>query len=490
MNSSEPAASFHFLGFDERVWRAFFVGAATLLVVKLFFTPWFVSSDWIEYTSVLRALATRLSPAVWQQDAPVALGDYGMFVRSPVTGQMYGCHFWIYPLFCVPFYWLLQLCGRDGMAAFQVVNGLLLSAALYAVLFKCQIPFRHRLVLAGLCVATPTFRFLFWVGPEVWSWSWTMLSVVMVLNRRFVAASVMAALAAMQNPPLMFWAFWIVAATLSQKDKRTTTLAACGAMLCFAPNLFSLLLFRTPNLIALVGGADVGLISRARTASFFFDLNQGMIVYLPFLVLLALGKTWQMLREREWPAVAAAFCVLAMIMSCQVAPNWNSATIGVMRYAIWMQPVLAWMVLQKFTVSGKRLWWYGFAIAMQLLITVFDTSQYRFHNTLARVVLSHAPQWYNPDPEIFVDRTLHVDTNASDYRKWLPAAFVNDQGFVTKVLITKQTLPKLSDKFNVDARYLKTITQIPKDETESFYLHPPHNAISPRPRTLTAPTKQ
>src|SRR5262249_16974843 len=153
-------------------------------------------------------------------------------------------------------------------------------------LFRGTAPRRFRLLFAGLSAVTPVVWYLRWSTPEVFTWSLVVFALSLTSSRKYVWGAVCAALAATQNPPVLFMAGAV--AVLSLRERKLTLTLATGAAVClaFVPNGFYLVVFHCFNPINGMGGVSTRFISWERTWGFFTDLNHGLLPYVPVLLLL------------------------------------------------------------------------------------------------------------------------------------------------------------------------------------------------------------
>jgi hypothetical protein len=178
--------------------------------------------------------------------------------------------------------------------------------------------------------------------------------------------------------------------------------------------LFFQLEYDVPSLIGKYA-VDTGLIGLERLKSFLFDLNQGLAPNLPgvilgVVVLLVLQKPTLDLALRSFAVLCA---VLAMATPTLAAPNWNSGSIVIMRYAYWAaMPLVALLLELAASVAWRRaaLVLCLFAAGQLAVLATNglrgEDASYLRHGWLARTVLARAPSAYEPVTEVFVERTL------------------------------------------------------------------------------------
>jgi hypothetical protein len=443
-----------------------------------------IALDTFEYHAMLNAWLNHATPDIRLPDRPrgSVWPDIGLYA-SPVNGGVYCWHFWLYALCAVPVRWWLQATGADPLSAFYIMNRWLFLAVSYVLLFGSWAPLRRRLLLFVLATVNVIPLYLWWEGPELWSWSLVLLAFTQFERRRYIGAAALSALAAMQNLPLCFLSMFFAAASWRHSGWRIRLLATIAALTSLLPLFFFQALFGRPSLIALHGHASPAYMSGWRVWSFFSDVNQGLFFYVPALVLLWLVTLIYSFKRRQWMVPAVSLLLLAIVGATSMAVNWNSGCVGLMRYGVWIVPITAWIVMhglpQRF-VHIRLL--AGIAMLQMLLTTANEFRGPYTHRPLARWILSEFPAFYNPEPEIFTDRTLTVETWRSQGYPYLPVAFVRQDGTVAKILTDSQHLPLISRRFKVTPDYEANTLRNPKQRSGLFYLNPPRGEVVERPR--------
>jgi hypothetical protein len=201
--------------------------------------------------------------------------------------------------------------------------------------------------------------------------------------------------------------------------------------------------FGTPSVIARQGGAALDLLSLRKAMELFFDLDLGLLPCAPIAVLAwAAGVAMCLLRGAVGLDLLASAALLPMALVCTATTNWNHGATGPSRYGVWMVPLiyfalLAWRPRLGGSETRRPLAYVVLltaAVASQAAIVLgrggpLARPDYLDHSAMARFALRHAPALYNPSPEIFVARTLHVDALA--YRD-LPRPVVYRDGQICR----------------------------------------------------------
>jgi hypothetical protein len=378
-------------------------------------------------------------------------------------GKLIAWHFWTYAAAVAPI--KAQLDRRDlGGRAFHVTNMLVFCAALLGMLQLWQSP-RLWACLLPLAFFTPVLWFLPLAHTEPFIFSLGVLAVACYLRARRLLAILFGALAATQFQPLALAVFavcaqslWIYAGarwqaqSLRQAARKHALRMAASlvfASLALLPAVYYKHYFGTPSLVTREGYADSRLMSIGKLASMFVDLDTGMLVYLPGVLLLLSWSTLLAARRgyrvRSITPLLPIAVVIAILWSTTTARVWNYHTQGMSRYALYTVPVMLGVI----GIELKRLERFGWssasvlAVALGLQLVVhrsFGWFDYRgndnvHHNQIALAVLQRWPSLYAPVPEIFCSRTLHR-------RCWidLETGYVTDE-YLPAVLQDAATAP-------------------------------------------------
>ncbi|MGZ5201022.1 MAG: hypothetical protein ACXWC4_14725 [Telluria sp.] len=399
--------------------------------------------DILEYMLTTVALANHATPDIRVADvadtatlmptlAPV-LRSVADGIRDgavvPIPGLIrtdhgvFAIHFFAYSaLAAVPFK-ALRAAGLDPFRCFQLVN----SAALFILGLSLLRPFGSsaRAGLFMLCyLLCGGMLYWQWSSPETVSAAGLLAGMILYCTGAPVAGGLLAGLGATQNPPILFFCLFapVLRASLGWRSGASTAdnLRAlfgwrdmCGVIVCGAlavlPAVFDLIVFGTPSIIGKVA-TDPRLVSPRRLLSFFFDLNQGLVIGVPAIAaaLLLWGK-----RSPAALRVTLAGIAFAVVMALPslVATNWNSGAEGIMRYALWASMPLLFAFAWRLRLAPR---WPAAVLAVVLAaqaLAMVHVRRYTYieFSPLARLALNVAPGWYNPEPEIFFERVEHKD---------------------------------------------------------------------------------
>lgn len=355
------------------------------------------------------------------------------FARA-LDGSIQAIHFWMYSLLAAPFHVLVTLLGQNPFTGLVLLNLAILGLSawrLQAWLPTAGLPGLGLLVLMGPLYYTA------WAGPEVLAGCCVLLATLAALRRDLPLSVALAGLGATQNPSIaglipaaaayaLLYRYLpssaLFPASRAARRARDTLLVVAGCVLALLPYLHSQAVFGMPSIIGRYY-TDPGLIGPERLFSFLFDLNQGLLIGFPALLsciaIVLAGLAPPRRRALLLHLAIASLLTLGMALPALAAVNWNSGAIVVARYAYWTaMPVLAVCLAGLAQLDPRRRWLaLGAAVFLQGLAAwqalPARGPAFTQHGRLAAWVLDHAPRWYNPDPEIFLERERHREDLAT-----------------------------------------------------------------------------
>ena len=369
----------------------------------------------------LRRHAAETGLAVDPDDA---LGNY----FEGRDGRFYCYHFAFYPLLTLPARLALRAVGGDVLRAGPLTNAFALGGALAAVLLLAPAGAWARRAAAALLLSSPVLGFLLWPHPEVLSFAMATLALVAGSRGASGVATLCAAVASIQNPPLALLAVFealrpTLARTVGPKSRARVWALVLTAGLALASPLFFLAQFSTPNLAAYeTAGAQAMGIGKA--LGLILDPELGLVRYAPFTVALLLALVVVAVRRPSRRVEGALVVVLAaMMLLCSATGNWNHGTTGPSRYVVWMFPVIAYLLTlgpaaTDLLARPRGIWAAMLAVAViaQGAVAVArggvqSPLDYLQHSTMARTILDRWPAAYDPDFEVFRERTAHTEAD-------------------------------------------------------------------------------
>jgi hypothetical protein len=405
--------------------------------------------DFVEYSLIAMAVASHGTPDIRLEDVQQALRidpepvfaepwtrlAEGMRANQQIApypfnrgrnGGYYSIHFFVYPALAAAPMRLLQLAGLPPFKCFQLVNlGFLFILGMCMFRLFGSAP----KALTGLALFMVCGGVLYWnwCSPECMSAAALLSGLILFSTGAPRVGGILAGLAAMQNPPIAAFFGFAPLMHVALHHRRGTRWSASAraalgpaylqgmlatAILLMLPIAFSLWQFGVPSLIAKYSTTPA-LIGAGRLYSFFFDLNQGMIIGVPLLMAALLLWDWrpgQRLRNGAMLALATAFS-LTLAVPALAAQNWNSGANGMMRYAFWSAMPFLFAFLMRLRQSPRWPVAVLLAVGLGQAACMAGAGLYGYTelSPLAKRVIEYAPAFYNPDPEIFYERVAHVD---------------------------------------------------------------------------------
>jgi hypothetical protein len=420
-----------------------------------------LAGDWVEYVIMVQAISSHGTPDIRQKDADNVqrfLPDKSVLFQAMGQGiaakndaqnagitrgnnsNLYAIHFFGYSaLASVPFLTLEKL-GIQPFRCFQFLN-LSFVFILGLTLFRLYQSASRAYIGLFLFLLCGGLNYWNWSSPECMSAAALLSGLILFTTGAPIYGGLLAGLAAMQNPPIFLFFFAAPILFLTSEvssgasfgsrlgklfQPRLVTGLCLGILLFLVPFIFNYVVFGTPSIIGKLA-ADPALASLDRLHSFFFDLNQGMIIGIPGL-LAGLGLLYWFSKgriegRRLWALkiVIAVFYSVAMAVPALVTTHWNSGATGMMRYAFWASMPFLFVFL---TFLDKLPQWprsllIG-VITVQGLVTYMAFSYTHIDNgPLANWVFKTHPDLYNPVPEIFIDRLLHSEDGADRQKAYV-----------------------------------------------------------------------
>ncbi|MCG2585927.1 hypothetical protein [Massilia sp. TS11] len=386
--------------------------------------PWSWLGSWNAPAETYQTLLSKLGTP-----APTSWAGYAWSDGR----HIHAIHFWLLSLFAAPFAGPLAAMHANPLWSLLLVN--LGCVLLVAHRLARQLPDWADAGLLAFFVSGTSF-YLAWTGTEVMSAACVLLSVLAALRGAVGAAMLAAGIGAAQTPSLLAllplapflqlvrlrWAAWLPPGPpVRAWSRRDYAGAVTGIVLGMLPFVWFQIMIGVPSIPGKYATVPEWL-SWNRLHSLYFDLSQGMLVCLPgvglaFVLSLLLVRREARRASWTWSGLMLAL-MLVMSVPQATALNWNSGAVVVARYAYWLaMPLLAAVLLALPQMTRARAWCVlGVLFAAQAVVLRAEgwygqKGDYAHHGALAQRVLARAPAWYNPDPEIFYERSGHGDGN-------------------------------------------------------------------------------
>lgn len=377
----------------------------------------------------------------WFISEPASSGfpDGARAIRQPALvreGRQEFSHFWLYPLIATPAVLLTNALAVHPLSAFVITNALLFGASLWAAA-RAFNP-----LAAWVILASPLIWFVGRAQVEIFTVSLLALSMAATMRRRWGWAAIALAMASTQNAPIAAAVpvVWLAAVVDWICKRRTAGLslapepAIARRALLFAAAAVGISLLHpvyylwrlgvfTPQ--QLNGGIADEFPSLDRFLAPILDPDIGFLAWLPLaaaLVVIGVVRALRSNRESDDNAYPRLPLVCGLVIACWFlfvfaqTTNVNSGgTVHVSRYALWLIP----LALPVIDIATRPLLSYTPGVSLTAAMLVFavylgyfhpdQPERYVEHSPQATWLLSRFPSLYRPLPEVFVERTLHID---------------------------------------------------------------------------------
>jgi len=357
---------------------------------------------------------------------PRVVGDGSEYVHLSsrlASGQLPGAgesrHSIVYSALAAP----LIAIGLSATAAFTLLNGLLLAAALYVTASRIHWTW---------CAIVFSGPILWWLDkPQTEPFTFAMYAIAFALFESAPWWSLVAAgAAAAQNPGNAALVGILAMAAVAGKagllkDRRFWAgLAAAAALAALHPAYYSVRL-GTPSQLA--PAAEVRWVTPREYATIFIDPNVGLLPEVPiYAAAVLLGILTLAVRAPRRLASAGIVAALAsgawLAFVAATAANVNhGGTPGLSRYATSFIPLAIPLFLKADQLFGRRIAWMVLPAVASAALGVWTFHPARAEavdrpTRLASFLWTRHPSIDNPLPEIFAERLRGLDEN------WLPVA--------------------------------------------------------------------
>jgi len=353
-------------------------------------------------------------------------GDpHGPVGWTEVKGTVESIHFWVLPLLVSPFVPLARILGLTPLHAWPLFHWALSLFGLWWICRRAGPWFS-----AGILVVLASSPLLFWSNKahsEFYVCSMLLLGFVALWKGRLLEATLWISLASLQQttlavPALVCFGAWVLFHSRLPREEPKWLIAAIVAVQALQP-LYYMSRVGHPSMPVLSDGFRSDMFSVHRAMSLLFDPDIGIlqawpqgIVFCVFVaVVLAVG------RDRSLARVAAgalAFILIEPLIIC-MQQAWNSGgTVFIQRYGLYLMTAMT--VAGVAAAASLKHRPVQITVGIAGLFLVFAGLQYRTwpifypsqpenymaRSDFARWLYANHPEWYDPEPEIFVERII------------------------------------------------------------------------------------
>ena len=301
------------------------------------------------------------------------------------------------------------------------------------------------------------------------------------LNQKLYWGILLVSIAALQNQPIVLLTavLGIIALLKNGFNFKNILYIVLSSIIVLIPSVFYYYHFGEPNLIKYVGASSADNITVTRIIGMFFDLNQGMVLAFPGVLLLYfLLYFLKIFKKEHWKDKLHLLLLPSLILMTIAAAtinNWNSGQAVVSRYVCYIGGAMLvhfFFLLMEIRYSFIKFPLLYLAILSQIyIVNYFD--YYNFTDLcgykpkpISNYVLTHYPSWYNPDPAIFINRYAPgMEYSIAES----PAVIRKNDSVITKLLVHKKYVKNL-ERYGVTQKQIDSLTPLLKFEFDWAYI--------------------
>jgi hypothetical protein len=429
-----------------------FATFSTILLIYCAIIPFPISGDGPAYLNMAVSYSNHHSFDLRQDDLDYVFnslqlaGDYADYYYKytkinfieALNHKLYNWHFGLYSFvasFFIPVFSFLKL---NISSVFPFCNALFLILLLYWINFRANLNGKERFWLNLIILFGPTWYYLTWTGPEMFCFSLLFIGALEYKENKINQACLFFSVASLQNSLIILFPFFIVLEEIIKKRKidKQVLFKILISCICFIPFIIDWLRFRVFSIIA-GNFYSYHTFSLKKTLCLFFDLNFGMIVYIPMILSVFIFLCFR----KDKTCIKSALVLLLMAFINSSGTNINHGVYLIERYSFWMMAIVFAATSDFFSQLDLKK--FKAAVVIFILTTTIPCFLYNLFyfdylhfGPVAKLVLNLKPSLYNPDPEIFAERAMHQDDLLKkDFGDSFIAVYKSDQFGIRKTLI-------------------------------------------------------
>ena len=462
------------------------------LIIAATLTPTQIAGESDDYMIATISLQNRGSLRILESDIEQAKSDFPehyeyikssydeMIMSKPVKagayfavkeGEIYPWYMGTYSLSCIPMKIILKALRLNQSYAFSITNVLFYILALLTVFFKLKANRINVFLTIVMLVFSPAVYYYFWPSAEIFMFSLVVMSLVFFINKNHKLAGLFVSTVGSLNSTIMVYGAVILVDYFMDIYKRESIkgnnkiyimirnnfkdIILTG--MCFLPSIFTFMFnyfkFGIFNLQEALHFADYSFLFQ-RFVSYLFDLNLGFLPYFIIAFPLYIIFTIRGFLKKDRYSILFAISFFGTIFAYSIMSHINCGMTGISRYGAWSFPIFVFYLTtcsDAFMTSPLVKRFFIITLVISALLTG-SVSAYSYmenpglndskFSPIADMILSNAPQLYNPLYSIF---QWKITTIAGGYEYFGPVAYINDEGYVTKILVTPETAEKVKD---------------------------------------------
>ncbi len=387
------------------------------------------------------------------------------YIIHDEDGVAYSNHFGAYSILVTFIKLILLFLDIYPLWAFCITNGILWLSAALVILFCLQTDDKRKFCLLILILINPAFFYLDWVHTEIFIFSFEIMGLVFLYNKQYALSITALSVASMQNLGVLPFAAVVgldyIMDCLDRYKKNNCEYSLLGFVKsdwkkigsyivfyipAFIPIITTYFKFGTYNLVAEVAMEDKYLLHKA--IDYLFDWNIGIFPYEPVILICFIFFVIVGIKNLSRTAFLNLAGVGGMLFVIAHQLQINSGMQEIMRYCVWIIPILIFYVVMNWPLSEKQeKKQLVFASITQAVFTglligycVWGGGGYTNGQFApwTKLILDKIPYLYNPSHGIFYSRVI----GGESYDSPQPVVYSNQDGYVRKILLSKEAEKK------------------------------------------------
>lgn len=366
------------------------------------------------------------------------------------SGKYYGYHFWLYPLYVASIEALIKLFSENPLQSFQIANAsLFLIVAAYCLFALHNTSIKKFAAISTFLLGGSLF-YLKWTHPEVFITSFLFIGFLGLFTRSYKSSFVCFGLVSTQVISL-----WLVFITIPLSiflhyryrfldEIKIISKQWWSWTFSLLPFIYIGFYYFNYSKITLIGTSwvDFNLFSFSRLWSFWFDLDQGVFVGAPWLLIVLTVFFIQIKnisKECKFNFIISIAGSLIVCLPLLIKIPIISGHSVFDRYALYaVTPVVAWSGYYIiYIVKNKFILNFIFisAISYNVIFSGPKAKEiYLDHKPWTNFVLDHYAQFYNPEPEIFYQKNIKGKKWIEDPDNPIICLHSDSEGYVRKIM--------------------------------------------------------
>lgn len=453
-------------------------------------TPMGESDDYMLTTI---SLQNRLSSFVLESDLEQAKKDFPNqyeYLKSQYPSQFpikitepvhkaHGWYFGTYSFSCIPAKLILKSLNLNQSYAFVITNEIMYIIALVTIFLKLRSNYKIKFITILMIALNPAIFYLTWMSSEVMTFALVVLSLVFFANQEHKKAGFFVSLAGTLNPTIMVYGLAIIVDYFIKLVNENKYKSRCNfknlikysikdivlLAICFIPSIipfiYNYINFRIINLSSNMSSFNEYW---PRFFSYLFDLNLGILPYFTIGLIIYFALLIVGIFKKNACTYVFALAFLGTIGAYSIMFHINCGMTGISRYNIWSVPIMIFFITTQYENLIKKIIWkrtvyVGMIISSFISLLVIVNYGGVFPNKtsdmkmtpIAEFILDKCPYIYNPYYNTFMIRVAQI-TEYGGYKK--PVIYVQNEGYVRKILVTPKTTHLLDGAFFNDDKAL------------------------------------